>query len=115
MDAGSIKDRFEVLLKQDLSALDQKYESLRKSLEKYREYVFTFLQNPDVPYDNNASESKIRPLKVKQKVSGMFKSENGGDNFTQLYSIVDTARKHNQEPFLALIAVAKNVIHENIS
>ena len=107
IDAGSIKDRFEVL--------EPKYESLRKSLEKYREYVFTFLQNPDVPYDNNASESKIRPLKVKQKVSGMFKSDNGGDNFTHLYSIVDTARKHNQDPFLALVAVAKNVAGENTS
>ena len=115
IDAGSIKDRLEVLLKKDLSALDPKYESLRKSLEKYREYIFTFLQNPDVPYDNNASESKIRPLKIKQKVSGMFKSDNGGDNFTHLYSIVDTARKHNQDPFLALVAVAKNVAGENTS
>jgi hypothetical protein len=39
----------------------------------------------------------------------MFKSENGGDTFAQLYSIVDTARKHGQDPFLALIAVAQNV------
>jgi transposase len=115
INAGSIKDRLDVLLKKDLHSLDPKYESLRKSLEKYREYVFTFLQNPDVPYDNNASESKIRPLKVKQKVSGMFKSENGGDTFTQLYSIVDTAKKHNQDPFLALIEVAKNVAIDNTS
>jgi len=103
------------LLKKDLSDLDSKYESLRKSLYKHREYLFTFLQNPDVPYDNNASESKIRPLKIKQKVSGMFKSDSGGDNFTQLYSIVDTARKHNQDPLLALLAVAKNVSYENSS
>jgi hypothetical protein len=115
IDAASIKDRFDVLLKKDLSALDPKYESLRKSLDKYREYVFTFLQNPDVPCDNNATESKVRPLKVKQKVSGMFKSDNGGDNFTQLYSIVDTARKHSQDPFLALVAVAKNVACDNTS
>jgi transposase len=115
IDSDSIKDRLEILLKKDLSALDPKYESLRKSLDKYREYLFTFLQNPNVPYDNNASESKIRPLKIKQKVSGMFKSDNGGDNFTQLYSIVDTARKHNQDPFLALIAVAKNIAFDNTS
>jgi hypothetical protein len=113
IDAGGIKDRLDVLLKKDLSALDPKYEALRKSLEKYRDYVFTFLENPDVPYDNNASESKIRPLKVKQKVSGMFKSDNGGNTFTQLYSIVDTARKHSQDPFQALIAVAKNVSIED--
>jgi transposase len=115
IDAESIKNRLDSFLKTDLSALDPKYESLRKSLVKYREYLFTFLQNPDVPYDNNASESKIRPLKIKQKVSGMFKSEQGADNFTQLYSIVDTARKHSQDPFLALIAVAKNVAADNTS
>jgi transposase len=109
IDVGSIKDRFEILLKKDLSALGQRYESLQKSLQKYKEHVFKFLERADVPYDNNASESKIRPLKIKQKVSGMFKSENGGDTFTQLYSIVDTAKKHNQDPFLALIAVAQNI------
>ena len=115
IDATGIKDRLDVLLKKDLSDLDPKYEALRKSLNKYREYVFTFLQNPNVPYDNNASESKIRPLKVKQKVSGMFKSDNGGNAFSQLYSIVDTARKHSQDPFMALIAVAKNVANVDTS
>jgi hypothetical protein len=39
----------------------------------------------------------------------MFKSDNGADAFCQLLSIVDTARKNNQEPVLALIAVAHNV------
>jgi hypothetical protein len=113
INADGIKDRFDVLLKQNLSALDKKYESLRKSLEKYKEHVFRFLDRADVPYDNNASESKIRPLKVKQKVSGMFKSDMGADAFSQLYSIVDTAKKHKQDSFLALIAVAKNVTCEN--
>ncbi|MDR0205986.1 MAG: transposase [Bacteroidales bacterium] len=115
IDAAGIKERFDVLLSNDLSAFGKKYESLRKSLLKYREYVFTFLDNPDVPYDNNESESKIRPLKVKQKVSGMFKSDNGAATFTQLYSIVDTARKHDQDPFSALVAVAENVEFDNSS
>jgi transposase len=109
IDVGCIKDRFEVLLKKDLKTLDPKYESLRKSLEKYKDYVFQFLKREDVPSDNNASESKIRPLKVKQKVSGMFKSEEGANTFTQLYSIVYKAKKPDKDPFLALIAVAKNV------
>jgi transposase len=115
IEAGNIKERFEVLLKSDLSALDKKFESLRKSLDKHKEHLFKFLNHPHVPYDNNASESKIRPLKVKQKVSGMFKSDNGADAFTQLYSIVDTAKKHNQDPFLALIAVAQNVCNKDTS
>ena len=72
--------------------------------------MFEFLEHAGVPYANNASERTVRPLKVKQKVSGMFKSEQGADAFSQLYSIVDTARKNKQDPFLALIAVADNII-----
>jgi len=107
-DVGSIKERFNVLMKQDLSSLDKQFQSLQKSLIKHSEHLFQFLEHKEVPYDNNASERSIRPLKVKQKVSGMFKSENGADAFCQLYSIVDTAKKNNQNPFMALIAVAEN-------
>jgi transposase/regulator of replication initiation timing len=112
IDVGAIKDRFNRLIKEDLTALDNKYESLRKSLEKHKEHIFKFLEREDVPSDNNASERSIRPLKVKQKVSGMFKADDNADAFCQLHSIVDTARKNNQDPFLALVAVAENVCNE---
>jgi len=112
IDAGGIKDRFNRLIKEDLTALDKKYESLRKSLEKHKEHVFQFLEYEDVPYDNNGSERSIRPLKVKQKVSGMFKADDNADAFCQLHSIADTARKNNQDPFLAFVAVAQNVCNE---
>jgi Transposase and inactivated derivatives len=109
IDIGSIKKRFDILIEQDLSSLDKKFESLRKSLGKYAEYLFQFLEHEDVPYDNNASERGCRPLKVKQKVSGGFRADDGADAFCQLYSIVDTARKNKQDPFQALIAVAQNI------
>jgi transposase len=110
IDIGSIKERFLVLMKQDLSQLDRPFHALQKSLIKHSEHLFEFLEQAAVPYDNNASERTIRPLKVKQKVSGMFKSEQGADAFCQLHSIVDTARKNKQDPFLALIAVADNIL-----
>jgi Transposase and inactivated derivatives len=110
IDIGSIKERFYILIMQDLSSLDKKFQSLQKSLNKHSQHLFQFLEHEDVPYENNASERSIRPLKVKQKVSGMFKSDNGADAFCQLYSIVDTARKNRQDPFRALIAVAENII-----
>lgn len=109
IDIGKIKDRFNGLIQQDLSSLDSKFEALRKSLEQHAGHLFLFLENAQVPYDNNASERGVRPLKVKQKVSGMFKTENGAKSFCQLHSIIDTARKNKQDPFLALIAVAKNL------
>jgi transposase/regulator of replication initiation timing len=112
IDIGAIKDRFNRLINEDLSDLDKKYESLRKSLEKHREHIFQFLEYEDVPYDNNGSERTIRPLKVKQKVSGMFKADDNANAFCQLHSIADTAKKNNQDPFLAFIAVAENVCND---
>lgn len=107
IDKQHFKDRFDVLMQENLEHLDNKFGALQKSLIKHKDHLFTFLENPDVPPDNNASERSIRPVKVKLKGGGMFKSDEGGDNFATLYSIVHTAAKNNQNPFEALVAVAK--------
>ena len=38
---------------------------------KVKDYLFTFLTNPHVPYHNNASERGVRKIKIKQKISGV--------------------------------------------
>lgn len=75
-------------------------------LVRHKEHILKLLRNPRVPSDNNSSERSVRPLKVKQKVSGMFKIEEGSDAFCPLHSLIDTARKNGQGPFLALRRVA---------
>lgn len=106
-DKERIEKMLEKYLSEDLSGLDKKFLNLQKSLLRHKEHILTFLSNPDVPADNNASERAIRPLKIKQKVSGTFKSENGADAFCTLYSLIDTAKKNGQDPFLALRCVAE--------
>lgn len=64
-------------------------------LKKHRKYLFTFLYRPEVPPDNNASERAIRNIKVKQKVSGQFRSPHGAFRFAVLRSITDTVLKNN--------------------
>lgn len=113
IDVGAINERFNTLLEQDLENAHQKVKTLQKSLIKHKDHLFEFLIFKEAPYDNNGSERTIRPLKVKQKVSGMFKSENGADAFCQLHSIVDTTRKNNQDPLKALMAVAANIISQH--
>jgi transposase len=113
IDADSIKEKFNTLMNQDLSLLDKQFHALQKSLIKHSNHLFQFLEYVNVPYENNASERSIRPLKVKQKVSGGFKSDNGADAFCQLHSIVHTARKNGQNPFKALIAVAENITFDS--
>jgi len=64
--------------------------------------MFTFLLDPDVPPDNNASQRAIRNIKVKQKVSGEFRSDQGADIFTVIRSILDTILKKGGDPLPTL-------------
>ena len=60
---------------------------------KHRNSIFTFLYYENVEPDNNASERAIRNIKVKQKISGQFKTDKGGESFAILRTIIDTAIK----------------------
>ena len=46
-----------------------------------------------VPATNNISESELRPLKLKQKISGSFRTKGGAQDFAMLRSILEMARK----------------------
>ena len=62
--------------------------TFQKRMNKYKDYLFTFLYYPEVPPDNNASERAIRNIKVKQKVSGQFKSQRGAE----IYAMIDPSQ-----------------------
>lgn len=93
IDKRTWLDKLDDLLKANLLHLRSNFERLRNGLAKCRDYIFNFLENPAIPPDNNASERGIRKLKIKQKVSGTFRSDNGADAFFSIHSIADTAWK----------------------
>ena len=76
-----------------------------KSLTKSKDKLFTFLLDENTPADNNGSERAIRNIKVKQKVSGQFKSLEGAQNYANLRSIIDTSRKRGLNEFESLVSV----------
>ena len=84
-----------------------KAKTLQKSLLKNQQYILYFLHHPKVPPDNNGSERAIRNVKVKQKISGQFKSDQGADGFAVLRSIIDTTIKSRQNVLNALALIAK--------
>lgn len=64
---------------------------------------------PEVPPDNNASERAIRKIKVKQKVSGQFKTQRGAEIYAIIRSITDTCIKNSQNVLSAFYIIAKLV------
>jgi transposase len=95
------------MLAVDTHHFHSKAKAYVKRLVKNRESVFTFLYYPQVPYDNNGSERAIRNVKVKNKISGSFRSEQGANRFAVLRSVIDTTIKNGQDVFNALGLLAK--------
>jgi transposase len=55
--------------------------------------VLRFLTNPDVPFTNNQAERDARMMKLKQKISGCFRSVQGAEDFAVIRTLIGTAKK----------------------
>ncbi len=71
-------------------------------LAKHKGEICLFLHNLAVPFTNNLAEQSVRMMKVKTKVCGCFRSEDGISVFTKIMSYLQSAAKHDVPAFAAL-------------
>jgi transposase len=69
--------------------------------------ILRFLSDPKVPFDNNQAERDIRPVKLKQKISGSFRSIKGVNAFCIIRGYISTAKKQGEEIWNALLAAIR--------
>jgi transposase len=69
-------------------------------LRKHEDGVLAFTSG--VPFTNNQAERDLRPAKVKQKVSGCFRTKGGARVYARLLATVSTFRKQEMNVFTTL-------------
>jgi transposase len=75
---------------------------LVKRLRRHEAELFTFLDHPEVPSDNNHSERQIRPAVMMRKNSYANGSDEGAETQSVLMSVLRTLKQRGHNPVAAV-------------
>lgn len=84
-----------------------KSKNLADRFVNHKEGIIQFAKNFTIPFGNNIAEQAIRMMKLKQKISGCFRSKAGATVFATIRSYIDTMRKNGYD-IMDAIALAMN-------
>jgi len=77
---------------------DPDCKRLTKRLNRHQEEIFRFLDDPDVPFDNNRAEREIRPAVIARKNSFQNSSKEGADTQSLMMSVYRTLKLRDHNP-----------------
>jgi hypothetical protein len=103
-----LHERLQKLL--DTPWKDRHARRLVKRLRRHAAELFTFLDHPEVPHDNNAGERGIRPAVIIRKNSYANRSEEGADMQAVLMSIFRTLKQRGHNPLKTIVAALQTYI-----
>lgn len=87
-----------------------KSRNLLERMDKYRDEILAFLWDPQIPFSNNQAEQDIRMVKVKQKISGGFRTLQNAEIFARIRSYISTEQKQGVLAWNALAKVFDGAI-----
>jgi transposase len=96
----------------DDAGLNQVYDDpdairLGKRISMYRDHLFTFLDKPEIPHDNNHAERMLRPAVIMRKNSQQNRSDRGAQTQAVLMSIYRTLKLRGHDPVKTMTAAAR--------
>lgn len=120
------EQRYDHILKEGLKEIPAVYQSKQMEGEKkkgkpkqhpaknlwdrlhaFKREVLAFMYDFNVSFTNNRAERDIRMIKSKQKVSGCFRSQEGGQMFLRTRGYISIVRKNSLNPLDTLANVFK--------
>ena len=85
-----------------LAPIDRDGQRLRKRCGRLRSHLFTFLDHPELPADNNGSARELRPTTTYRKVTGGFRSDCSAGLFAGVRSVIGTAARRGVGTYQAI-------------
>jgi hypothetical protein len=92
---------------------DPQAKRLVKRLRRHRNDLFTFVDQPGVPFDNNHAERSIRPAVIIRKNSYSNRSRRGADCQSVLMSVFRTLKQRGHDPVTTVCRAVATYIKTN--